>query len=723
MLQVRAHCIGGPFQSINLSLPRWQPSHADSWTPLPPSDVSKLIQTELGKKKPIAVTVARRGRVENHPNSDLAPYHPNAAGDDDVEAMADSSSKKEVMAKKSPELVEDDEGPRPADYEGTDGPGTRAAKKMLPKVEVIGDGVGPAPEDYGNDFSKGAEKRPPLSTPPPRRMQNQTDAVPSRQFSWSAATGVPETDADRSSRPSLPELEATLVQSVDATLITEERRPHGDPVYDAVRVEVVDEPRTWWRRNQKYMIVGIGSLVIGAMAATIVMLVRGGTEDANGSANNSLDGSGQWQTMNPPTISPIGSTPGAGPEQIESTPPTPAAPDSQQTGSTAVPHDLASHPADATPAPPVASTTDETLTCAKHIGNLLEVDCNECYPRVALDGKEVVIGIERYGAQNTIIWMEYKNGSFETVKSHDIDTDIAAVAISGDTTVIGSPFGRDSIGNAHIYEKDMAGNWEEVATLTPDGLPGANFGSHVGIDGNLAVVVPNGEQSNSYVEHPAYVYRRVDGTWVEEDTINQAAESVSVKGNSIALGYRYDRSVSLYDQSSSPGYGWSRSHELSSADCGGGFGVSIAFEEEGGVFVGCPKDNSDTGAVYYYGLPHPSSMPQKILSSDGRSRDDFGDTDQISAASTEGKRLLAVGTYRNKNGGVYLYLFEDNRWSEVLKLDPIAGTKQFGDSVSMSADKLLVVSSARNVHAFSLGECFEANNILVSDGNATIPTV
>ena len=73
--------------------------------------------------------------------------------------------------------------------------------------------------------------------------------------------------------PSLPQIVATAVEDV---------------VYDAVVIRSdanqgnsgAPENASWWKRNQKYMFVGLMALIIGAMAATIATLI-GLKDDAN----------------------------------------------------------------------------------------------------------------------------------------------------------------------------------------------------------------------------------------------------------------------------------------------------------------------------------------------------------------------------------------------------------------------------------------------------------
>ena len=109
--------------------------------------------------------------------------------------------------------------------------------------------------------------------PPPSMLRSQSDD---------------EDEEPSAGLPSLPILEATLVENTPEP-----------PVYDAIAVRsnanqedgeaqeenadkanIDQHASSWWKRNQKYLLVGLIALVIGAMAATIVMLV-GSQSDSN----------------------------------------------------------------------------------------------------------------------------------------------------------------------------------------------------------------------------------------------------------------------------------------------------------------------------------------------------------------------------------------------------------------------------------------------------------
>ena len=171
-----------------------------------------------------------------------------------------------------------------------------------------------------------------------------------------------------------------------------------------------------------------------------------------------------------------------------------------------------------------------------------------------------------------------------------------------------------------------------------------------------------------------------------------------------------ERAVFIYTYAqSAESNEWTLIDELSNGGCDAGFGISVAFEQ-GRLLAGCDAENLNTGAIYYFesSMSNQYSVVQKIISLDGRSRDNLGGSDQIATVTTASGSFMAAGTYRNKNGGVYIFKLDEqnNLWKEISKLDPVASSKQFGDRVVMSGDKL-IVSSACNVYAYTLEDCFE----------------
>lgn len=119
----------------------------------------------------------------------------------------------------------------------------------------------------------------------------------------------------------------------------------------------------------------------------------------------------------------------------------------------------------------------------------------------------------------------------------------AAVALEGDTLVVGIPEHTDSSsslfsqGRAQVFERDGSGTWGLVQTLEmPVPLDRAYFGSQVAIaNGELVVAAPKGDDLSCGSPGQVFVYRRVAGTWSLEQTITTTTASPYCFGRTIAL--------------------------------------------------------------------------------------------------------------------------------------------------------------------------------------------
>ena len=103
-------------------------------------------------------------------------------------------------------------------------------------------------------------------------------------------------------------------------------------------------------------------------------------------------------------------------------------------------------------------------------------------------------------------------------------------------------------------------------------------------------------------------------------------------------------------------------------DCDGQFGKSIALTYDKGLFVGCPKEASETGSVFYYKPDEQGqfAMKQKIQASDGIKNDDFARSNQLVIGAVreqrghKGKRFMVASAYRLKHGKAYVFKYEND---------------------------------------------------------------
>ena len=217
--------------------------------------------------------------VEEDDEEDDAPIPPSQ--------IASRYESMEKTTKKKPDIVEDedDSPPLPPWQIGCEDEDLVAKKSYVtssdpPSIPDCQHSVGavvvpPSTSHRGNDQNSGQPQveivihRP----PPPSMLRSQSDD---------------EEEEPSADLPSLPILEATLVENTSEP-----------PVYDAIAVRsnanqedgeaqeenadkanIDQHASSWWKRNQKYLLVGLIALVIGAMAATIATLV-GSQSDSN----------------------------------------------------------------------------------------------------------------------------------------------------------------------------------------------------------------------------------------------------------------------------------------------------------------------------------------------------------------------------------------------------------------------------------------------------------
>ncbi len=133
-----------------------------------------------------------------------------------------------------------------------------------------------------------------------------------------------------------------------------------------------------------------------------------------------------------------------------------------------------------------------------------------------------------------------------TANSHQFG---AAVAISGDTAVVGADYdavdGNDDQGSAYIFVRDGA-TWTQQQKLTAStGAAGDYFGCSVDISGNTVIIGAHGDEPGATTDSgSAYIFVRNGTTWTERQTLTPsdgAAEdrfgrAVAISGDTAIVG-------------------------------------------------------------------------------------------------------------------------------------------------------------------------------------------
>lgn len=292
-----------------------------------------------------------------------------------------------------------------------------------------------------------------------------------------------------------------------------------------------------------------------------------------------------------------------------------------------------------------------------------------------------------------------------------------SVAISEDTIVIGA-FNDDAPlsngGSAYVFVRNGT-TWTQQQKLTAaDGTADDQFGSAVGIGGNVIVVGANHADLPSNSEAgAAYVFLRTGTVWGQTQRLSPSldvllgdhfGDSVAISGNKLAVGASGDDTpftaagaVYVFVDAGTAAYGLQQKLTISSGANGDNFGNSVAIEGNtlvGGALQYTPIVGQPAyGAAYVYEFNGSTWLSQgRLTASDGSSFDRFGYSVAVS------NNVIAVGAREDDTaagpdtGSAYLYTRTGTVWTEKQKLLPTDtfNGDRFGVSIALSFGNLAV---------------------------------
>ena len=313
-----------------------------------------------------------------------------------------------------------------------------------------------------------------------------------------------------------------------------------------------------------------------------------------------------------------------------------------------------------------------------------------------------------------------------------------AVAVDGDTIVVGAHQNDSNKGAAYVFTWNSSNSkWEQKAKLTAsDAAANDEFGIAVAVDGDTIVV---GAHQNDSNKGAAYVFTKPEsGGWADATetaklTASDAAAndefgiSVAVHGETVVVGAHKADYIDLNDSSNNladsgaayvftkPGSGgWVSATETAKLTASDGaaddeLGISVAVDGDT-VVVGAHKYDVDdngtsipnAGAAYVFTKPvngwATSTSTANLIASDAAANDEFG----ISVAIDDD--TIVVGAYLDddngdKSGSAYVFTRDSSGWSQKTKLTgPSRGRDDWlGYSVAVDGDTILAGAYQSNI--------------------------
>lgn len=271
----------------------------------------------------------------------------------------------------------------------------------------------------------------------------------------------------------------------------------------------------------------------------------------------------------------------------------------------------------------------------------------------------------------------------------------SSVAIAGDTMVVGAEAYGEG-GGAFVYVNE-GGFWVRRAKLTAsDGDPEDQFGSAVAISGDTIVVGAPGDDDAGNSSGSAYVFVRSGTSWLEAKKLIAAdarardyfGSSVDIDRGRIVAATNF--SAYVFSQT---GTDWSQTAQLTPSAPNTSLHSSGAVTIAGDtIAIGAPDYDgvaNDAGAVFIYTKAGALDWSQqaRIELSDPAENDRFG-----TSVSLHADTLAIGGSNVDGTGAAYAFVRDGSSWTQQAKLQPddLNEIDLFGLSVSASGDGIVV---------------------------------
>ena len=301
-----------------------------------------------------------------------------------------------------------------------------------------------------------------------------------------------------------------------------------------------------------------------------------------------------------------------------------------------------------------------------------------------------------------------------------------AVAVDGDTALVGAPGTGESIGVVYVFAR-VAGLWAQQQQLTAaDAVTGTNFGSSVALVGDMALIGAVGDSGfGQEIPGAAYIFIRYGGLWTQRQKLSAAdgatgdrfGATVALVGDKALVGAPYHAVGGRPSQGAAYVFVaarpvWVQEAELTAVDgvANDLFGCSVALSSNTALFFdtalvgarshsvgGLPR----AGAAYVF-TRSPFTTPAwtvqvRLSATAGAAYDEFG----VSVA-LDGDTALIGAPYRDlagsggtDAGAAYVFMRSGAYWAQQARLTPAEATAglgkaRFGSSGAVSGDTVLV---------------------------------
>jgi hypothetical protein len=193
----------------------------------------------------------------------------------------------------------------------------------------------------------------------------------------------------------------------------------------------------------------------------------------------------------------------------------------------------------------------------------------------------------------------------------------SAMAVDGNTLLVGAPGQYDGRGAVYLYQRDGAGEWREVGALSAgDGVPGDSLGGAIALHGDVALV---GTSRHAGGAGAVYVFG--GGGWTQQTKLTP---SDGRAGDRFGVAVAFDGARALigavgrdsltggahvfdYD-----GGAWNEEAVIQTADVGpqSAFGARLALSGDHAI-IAAPQANRSAGAAFVFARDESGQWTQQ----------------------------------------------------------------------------------------------------------------
>lgn len=279
-----------------------------------------------------------------------------------------------------------------------------------------------------------------------------------------------------------------------------------------------------------------------------------------------------------------------------------------------------------------------------------------------------------------------------------------SLRMHGSTAAIGapdSPAGGSTRGEVYLYEL-IAGSWRQSQIITAsDRHDTARFGEAVAIYGDTLVVGSPFAPSGGVKRGQAYIFERQEGVWVETQVLRAGLPAdmawygfyVAISDDTIMIGQpqgtRQAQPGRVYVYEKDDGR-WQLTQILTAGDRSAFDGFGMAFDLEADrALIGSPyspSGGSERGQVYAFERLDGAWQQTQILAANPQhDQDGFGMAVNLDGATAVLGAPWGDGGV-NDQGAAYVYNLDDGLWlqNQVLRPDDPSANGWFGQAVGIS---------------------------------------